>query len=721
MKILPLLTILVILILSERTLQVGEIYSQHSENILKKIKRIIVNFEESIKKLVPFFMDDEKMLSNKKFYNASFLKSLNQSFEQVESKKQIIYENVKYVLDKSFKMSKMEKAFDLNLSNEDQMMMKFVINLDKEMRTHEMKKYWHKALSAKNGMFSSVELLKNSIVQCSINLVNFYDNMEAFYNESKMEDDTESELTMTNVRQYKYITGFLDRMKDMYVGQNEIFKEINQNMLSVNQDILEWSRSFAELKGYMDDFMTGKIKVEEKVEEQMLKDLESQEQQQEQTDTSDGVTEFQPKEDEDYKPESETQKNSENPERFKELEGIDFNSISDPAELERLQKLREEQEKMEIEHLAITRIKEMETALNNEEMETQKKKMEGELMESAEAVKTCNKVLLMNYFLDGFIEAEPVTLDDPIPACPDVRNTCCSREEVERAQRFFIDELLPKYAKKYYLMRKMFKVLLKNYSKFIDLAYDIMKIRGADPICHQSAENVIFTPIGTHFINTFFKKLEKAHNWILKAKSGYFCSLCDQRNHHTIFEFNQLIFKREFCQSLTDNTFEFVSVWYMNIADFFNNLMELLQCDKHGGKYSEEVVLDKFGLGPRGKELIKDCIKKERSFCVNYCAEFEFSDTTSFFDPVISRVKGFYDFALFRMNDYYEVEIKSNIDSELFHMIDDQLITERFSEGYIRLDTPSKIFSKKFDDLNADNPVLYGSPDYLIKEAVFVK
>lgn len=722
MKILSLWTWLALVWLVPQTRQVGELYSESSENILKKIKRIIINFEEAIKELVPYFMDDDKMLMNKNFYRVDFIKALNKSFDRVEEKKQIIYENVKYVLDKSFKMSKLEKSFDLNLANEEQMMMKFVINLDKEMRTHEMKKYWHKSLSAKNGMFSSVELLKNSIVQCSINLVNFYDNMEAFYNESKFEDDNDSELTLNNVKNYKYITGFLRRMKDMYVGQNEIFKEINQNMLSVNQDILEWSRSFAELKGYMDDFMTGKIKVEEKVEEEMLKEMEKEEQQAQQQEVSDGVTtEFQPKEGEDYKPDSDSQINSKNPDKYKELEGIDLNSISDPAELERLQKLKEEQEKDEIEHLAITRIKEMETALNNEEMEAQKKKLEGELMENAEAVKTCNKVLLMNYFLDGYIEAEPVTLDDPVPACPDIRHTCCSREEIERTQRFFLDELLPKYAKKYYLIRKIFRVLLKNYSKFTNLAYDIMKIQGADPVCHQSAENVIFTPMGKHFVNTFFKKLEKAHNWILKAKSGYFCTLCDQKTHHTIFEFNQVIFKREFCQSMTDNTFDFTSLYYLNIADFFNNLMELLQCDKHGGKFSEEVVLERFGLGPRGKELIKNCIKKERSFCVDYCAEFEFSGIESFLDPNIQRLKNFYDFAIFRMNDYYEVELKSNIDSELFHMVDDELITERFAEGYIRLDTPTKIFSKKFEDLNADNPIMFGASDDMIKESTFVK
>ena len=390
MKSVPLLCSLLFLMMFRPSTQIAEQLASASENISKKVKRIIVNFEESVKELVVWFMDDDKMLRNENFYKPQFVKILNDAFSKVEAKKEIIYENIKYVLDKSYKINKWEKSFDLNLSNEDQMMMKFVINLDKKLRTPDMKKYWHKALSSKNGMFSSVELLKNSIVQCSINLVNFYDNMEAFYNESKYEDDNDSELTMKNVKSFKYITGFLDRMKDMYVSQNEIFKEINQNMLSVNTDILEWSRSFKELKGYMDDFMTGRIKVEEKVEEQMLRDMENQVQQEEVVNTNDGVTEFQPKEGEDYKPSSDTQKNSENPDKYKELEGLDMNAISDPAELERLQKLKEEQERDEIEHLAVTRIKEMETASNNEELDIQKKTLEGELMETAESVKTCN-------------------------------------------------------------------------------------------------------------------------------------------------------------------------------------------------------------------------------------------------------------------------------------------------------------------------------------------
>ena len=49
---------------------------------------------------------------------------------------------------------------------------------------------------------------------------------------------------------------------------------------------------------------------------------------------NDGVTEFQPKEGEDYKPQSDSQKNSENPDKYQELEGLDMNAISDPAELQ---------------------------------------------------------------------------------------------------------------------------------------------------------------------------------------------------------------------------------------------------------------------------------------------------------------------------------------------------------------------------------------------------
>ena len=713
------------LLLVGNAFSIGELYSEGSEKILKNIKKVIIAFEESIEKLVPHFIDEDKMVKNQNFYTNFFVNDMNRSFDLVENKKAKIYEHIQNALKVSFDLNMKEKSFDLQLENEDQLMMKFVITLDKKMRTAEMKQFWHKALSSKNGMFSSIALLKKSIMECSINLVNFFDNMEAYLNESKNANLTTPTITLKEVKKFKYITGFLQRMKVMYLRQNEIFKEINQNMLSVSQDILEWGKHFTNLKGYMEDFMAGKIKIEENEEAELEKDLREELALEEELathgeDNPETEIEFLPREGEDYKPGSQTQINSKAEKHPKMTDEIDWDDVTDPEELERLKEQKEQEETHELEHLAITRIKEMETQMNKEQMEKESSAAEAGSL-APDAVKTCNKVLLMNYFLEGHVEAITVSDSDPIGACPEIQNTCCTKPEVEKAQRFFIDEMLPKYAKRYYLMRKMVKNLLKNYRKFVELAYDIMKIQGADPICHQSAESIIFTPVGKHFVNTFFKKLEQAHQWLIKAKSSFFCSLCDQRNHHTMFEFNQIIFKREFCQSNIDNTFDFVSIWYMNIADFFNTLINLFQCDKLYGKYSEEVELEKFGMGPRGKQIIKSCIKNERSFCVEYCSEFMFSDTTSFYDISLSRLKSFYDFVLFRVNDYYNIMMKSTIDPELFHLIDDSVITERFTEGYIRMDTPSKIYSAKFEDVNAENPIIYGVDDDAINEAIYSK
>lgn len=714
---------MVLCLLVSQTAAVSQIYSDASDKILRSVKVIIVSFEESISPLTPHFMNEEKMAKNKNFYTTDFLNDMNKSFEKVERKKEEIYEEAKRTLNKVFKLAKMEKSFDLNLPTEDQMMMKFVINMDKEMRTPDMKKLWHKALSAKNGMFSSIQLLQKALVQSSINLVNFFDNMEEFRNEASKEEELREKITLGELKNYQYVTGFLHRMLDMYTSQNEIFKEINQSMLSVNQDILEWSRNFGHLKKYMDDFMAGKIKIEEEVEEEMLEDLEEGKADGEDNgsgsgsgsgsggengDGADTETDFVPRDGEDYTPTAGTQKNSER----------DPTNIVEEAEQ---QADKEKREKEEIEHLAVTRIKEMETQLNQEEMNKEKSALETDLEDEAETVKTCNKVLLMNYFVDGHIEAEEIPLDEPITACPEIRYSCCTREDTEKMQKDFIDEKLPKYAKKYYLLRKIMRIIMRNYTKFNDLAYDQMKIQGADPVCHTSAETVIFTPIGRHFVNTFLQKLEKAHKWIISAKSGFFCGVCNQRNHHTILEYNQIIFQREFCQSMIDNTFDFVSIFYMNIADFLNSVTNLLQCDKNHGKYSEEIEIERFGMGPRGKEIIKDCIRKEQSFCASYCSEFEFSEMDSFLDVSLPRLTALYDFVMFRMNDYYESEVKSNIDAELFHMVDDHLQTERFEEGYIRLDNPIKVFSSKFNDLNAENPMFYGVDDDTITEAIFSK
>ena len=749
-----LLTILLSILLLGLTKKINcypELYSDNTEQILKIIKKIIMDFEESVKDLVPHFMNDEKMLDNKNFYNDKFVEDMNTSFDHVENIKERLYSRLRSILAKAYKMSKLEKAFDLNLPGEDQLMMKFIINLkegmskneddeedeedeeedskEKNEKLEEIMNYWHQTLSSKNGMFASLDALRRTIVKCSINLVNFYDNMEDFSNQSKMLRVKESSKTIAkeDIRNFKYITGFLTRMREMYLLQNEIFKEINQNMLTVSEEIKNWSEDFGELKEYMTKFMAGTLDVEREEEEEIAEEIEKEEEEikkdEEKAEKEEEAQQldYVPKEGNNYKPDSDTQINSDNPHKYEKTEDEKIEEIEDPIERQKAKAEKEFKEKEEIKNLAVLRIKEMESSLKNEKLEKQLKVLEQELEESENSVKTCNQVLLMNYFIDGNTEAREIPENDPIPACPDIRYSCCKIEEIEKMRKEFVEEVLPKYAKKYYLMRKMFKSILKNYTKFVDLAYDMMKIQGADPICHASAENIIYTPIGKHFIDVFFKKLEKAHKWLLKAKSSYFCTVCNQKNHHTIKEYDQILLKREFCQSYIDNTFDMISIYYLNITDFFNNIKDMLQCDKNFGKYSEEVELEKFGTGPLGKNVIKNCLKQEKAFCIDYCVLFKFSDIKEFVSPNIRRLQAFYEFTMFRMNDYFKMEIPQNIDSELFHIVDDESYTERFGEGYIRLDNSNLIFSQKFEDSNASNPVLYGVTDETIKEATFVK
>ena len=76
----------------------------------------------------------------------------------------------------------------------------------------------------------------------------------------------------------------------------------------------------------------------------------------------------------------------------------------------------------------------------------------------------------------------------------------------------------------------------------------------------------------------------------IQSKNGLYCSLCDYSFHKTLMEEQKINFSDEFCNTMISETFEFTSIYHLQLTDYFNNLLEVLQCDPLTGNQTEENI-----------------------------------------------------------------------------------------------------------------------------------
>ena len=113
----------------------------------------------------------------------------------------------------------------------------------------------------------------------------------------------------------------------------------------------------------------------------------------------------------------------------------------------------------------------------------------------------------------------------------------------------------------------------------------------ANPICKLSSKNLIFTPINKNFIAKFKESMNRAHKFAINSKNGLYCSLCDYDFHKILVEDQKIKFSTLFCQQMINETFDYTSVLNLQLKDYFNNLIQTLQCEADSGERKLESSL----------------------------------------------------------------------------------------------------------------------------------
>lgn len=137
--------------------------------------------------------------------------------------------------------------------------------------------------------------------------------------------------------------------------------------------------------------------------------------------------------------------------------------------------------------------------------------------------------------------------------------------------------------------------------------------------------------------------MNRAHRFAINSKNAMFCSLCDYDFHKMLIEDKKIKFSYEFCTSMINETFDYTSVFHLQLVDYFNNLIQTLQCDSETGEKKSETSVffeeDKAKLN-----MIIDCDQNNREHCFDYCESFYFTVFSSVFDVDFEKIGKMYEF-----------------------------------------------------------------------------
>lgn len=99
---------------------------------------------------------------------------------------------------------------------------------------------------------------------------------------------------------------------------------------------------------------------------------------------------------------------------------------------------------------------------------------------------------------------------------------------------------------------------------------------------------------------------------------------------------------------MVEETFDYTSVLHLQLKDYFNNLLQTLQCDQETGEKKSESTLF-FEEQEDILNLLIECDENNKENCFNYCEQFYFAKAESIYDIEFDQIAKFYEFVYDKM------------------------------------------------------------------------
>lgn len=256
-------------------------------------------------------------------------------------------------------------------------------------------------------------------------------------------------------------------------------------------------------------------------------------------------------------------------------------------------------------------------------------------------VKTCDKLLMGNYGIEGLTFADEIDPGASLSPCDKIANSCCEQSRMTQAFSNYQNTHFTTLTQVYKVVEQILESLLTNYQKYNKVAYYFLKNGYSSQTCMDLARRVVFMPISRDFANRFVDGLKRAQEFSRRAKANIICWVCDYDFQKRILETSELSLTQEFCSSLMDSHYNFLLSYYMQLVDYFNDVVDLLQCNQETGAFNQEYA-PKFKPNQAVADLLMRC-SDNKKYCVELCQQFSFASLKGLLELNVEELKDYYE------------------------------------------------------------------------------
>ena len=327
--------------------------------------------------------------------------------------------------------------------------------------------------------------------------------------------------------------------------------------------------------------------------------------------------------------------------------------------------------------------------------------------EENEPIAVCNNMYLRNFFIKGETKAEEIERFKEIKECPDIEQSCCKKEEIKRMYKRYYNDSVPVSTLKYTTLFEVLSFILDNYAKFQRHAYDIMRNEEASKgECYDKARTLVFNPISKDFVEKFKQFADKTYEFAKNSRAGLYCALCDYDFHKAMMEDSAINLTKDFCDTMIEKTFDYTATYHLQLEEYFNDLIQVLQCDPKTGAFRKETEL-KFEHSQDIRDILIKCDTNKRENCYDYCSQFYYTRFNAIFDVDFEKIVKLYRF-IDNRSKYHHIKTEGSVDERNFAKLSSDFGVEKSDTAHLHIDDLIRKFLEDPDDPTGINPYTDG-------------
>ena len=654
-------------------------------------------YQQCFSKIIP---DITEIIANGRFNflnQNKFVNDLNGLVFSLNDKKESMYGHLKALLQESVTISSQCSTFDLSLEGDYVNLIKFIVNLQANEMSDTMLTLFKQFIGYKNVFFFTIGEVRIDIRHLIINTINMFDIIETLMSRLMVERGKEEyvQLTGPKLMGYPYMLGFLEQLAAYDQTQERVMEKIEMGFVTLQGSLVDFDDALEALEFYYKQrYVRG---VDDGTITEQLQEIMNDKKESDQQIIQPGKKTYKVKKSVEIETSTEIigDKGNEEPEIINSEDPVDdVPQNQKEPELVEIVTLVTKKKDVKSHSTEVSMPEPSEIFSDMEEPELLpskstrnvhvKKKRSFEDFDEINAdpkndndkqpIKICDRVILGNYGLNGNSIAYEVDSTLRLSPCENIEQACCDQQEMSRALESFQNTQLLILEQNYAHVSALLSSLLENYSKYNKLGYYFLKNEGTSTECRQFAKQVIFTPIARDYINRFHKNMQKAQAFSKRSKANIICWVCDYSFQKQMLEKSEIVLGREFCSSMMGSYYKFLLEYHMQLIDYFNDVVSLLQCSRSEGTFEEQFA-PKLSASDRINNILLKCAENKK-YCVDFCEEFSFTSVKSSLELDTVSISAVYYWVAGKLRELGET-VDLEVEENEFGLFETKYVVER--------------------------------------------